>query len=161
MLLSSGTFSQSVQLHTVTHRRTCEYCDSSATWGGLTSPPLAEWINKHLPLLLLQVKLRTSARSPVQTDKGISAPFAPSVWIRRRCFAPRCTTKASGTQPFFGFLWSECSVPDGPQSALKWSPKMVSRYQQTTRWLPRLLPSCPTGWCPVSHQVKRDSSSKM
>lgn len=131
MLLSSVT----IQLYTVTHQHTC-----------LPSPPLAEsffhatGINKHLPLLLLQVKLRTSARSPVQTDKGISAPFAPSVWIRRRCSAPRCTTKASGTQcgdPFSFFnvyciLRSECSVPEGPQSALKWSPKMISRYQQAT-----------------------------
>lgn len=107
----------------------------------------ATGMNKHLSLLLLQVKLRTSARSPVRTDKGISAPFAPSVWIRRRCSAPRCTTKVWGTQrgePFFSvysILGPECSIPEGQQFF-----KMVSKDDQQI---------------PANHSLTSSSSSNL
>ncbi|XP_075871083.1 ras GTPase-activating protein 2 isoform X2 [Nelusetta ayraudi] len=41
------------------------------------------------------VKPRTWARCRVPTDRRISAPSAPSAWTKRRCSAPRCTTRAS------------------------------------------------------------------
>lgn len=142
------TFSQFIQLYTVTHQHACKYCDSNESWGGLPSLHAAG-INKHLPLLLLQVKQRTSVRSPVQTDKGISAPFAPSVWIRRRCSAPRCTTKVSGTRRgepcclcIFHF-----KVPKGLWSALTWSP---TNHSLTYYW---------ANSCPVSVQHAHSSEA--